>query len=101
MQAPRGCVLNTVTTLLSLHYYSWCGPCRELGPRLEAAAENAGLDLAKVDIDHDSELAMEYSVTAVPTVLAVANGKVIEKFIGAQNHNEITKFIQKLMDSSK
>lgn len=80
-------------------YNSWCGPCRELGPRLEAVAEEAGLDLYKVDIDTDSELAMEYSVTAVPAVLGMANGKVIDKFIGAQDNDQITKFIQKLMIS--
>lgn len=94
--------MHTVT--ISSHVYlcySWCGPCRELGPRLETAADKAGLDVIKVDIDYDSELAMEYSVTAVPAVLGVANGKVIDKFIGAQDNHQITKFIQKLTDSSK
>ena len=59
------------------------------------------MDLAKVDIDDDSELAMEYSVMAVPAVVGFANGKVIDKFIGAQNNNQIIKFIQKLTDSNK
>ena len=59
------------------------------------------MDLIKVDIDYDSELAMEYSVTAVPAVLGMANGKVINKFIGVQDNNQITKFIQRLTDSSE
>ena len=78
---------------------SWCGPCRELGPRLEEAAEKAGLDVYKVDIDKDAELAMEYSVTAVPSVLGLANGKIVDKFVGSQNNSRITGFIQNLTDT--
>ena len=86
---------------MNFYFCSWCGPCRDLGPRLENAAEQAGVDVFKVDIDNDAELAMEYSVTAVPAVMGLANGKVIDKFVGSQDNNHITEFIQKLIDSSK
>ena len=78
--------------------FSWCGPCHELAPRLEAATEKAGFDLVKVDVDDHSELAMEYDVSSIPAVIAVREGKLIEKFIGAQDDNEIKKFIQKLVN---
>ena len=77
--------------------FSWCRPCHELGPRLETAVERAGLDLCKVDIDDYGELAVEYDVTAVPTVLGVMNGKVIDRFIGTQDNNEIKRFIEALV----
>lgn len=78
-------------------YCSWCGPCRELGPRLEAAAEEAGIALVKVDVDEHTNLAMEYDVSAVPTVLAVSEGKVIDKLIGSQDDSEVTRFFKKLI----
>ena len=81
--------------------YSWCGPCRELGPRLLAATEKVGVNLFKVDIDAHAELAMEYEVTAVPTVLGLRDGKVIGKIIGSQSDNEIVNFIQTLINSNK
>ena len=59
------------------------------------------MDLFKVDIDAHTELAMEYDVNAVPTVLGLKEGKVIAKFIGSQSDNEIVKFIQTLINSNK
>ena len=94
--------LYTCTTLMAMScdlFCSWCGPCRELGPRLETATEEVGVNLFKVDIDDHTELAMEYNVTAVPTVLGLKEGKVISKIIGSQSDNEIVKFIRTLINS--
>lgn len=59
------------------------------------------MNLFKVDIDAHTELAMEYEVTAVPTVLGLREGKVIGKIIGSQSDNEIMKFIKTLISSNK
>ena len=62
--------------------------------------EGAGLDLWKVDIDDYGELAMEYGVTAVPSVVGVAGGQVVDRFTGAQDNKEISRFIQTLLKST-
>lgn len=55
------------------------------------------MHLAKVDIDDHSELAMEYDVTAVPSVLAMKNGKVVDRFIGVIDDDKIKSFVDKLI----
>ena len=69
-------------------------------PRLEAAIANAEtkVDLARVDIDDLSELAMEHRVYAVPTMLAIKNGEVVDKLIGLQDEDVLASFVGKLRD---
>ena len=50
-----------------------------------------------MDVDEHTNLAMEYDVSAVPTVLAVSEGKVIDKLIGSQDDSEVTRFFKKLI----
>jgi thioredoxin 1 len=63
----------------------WCGPCRSVAPVLDKLAnENAGnLLIAKVNTDENSEWAMKFGVQGIPTMLFVANGKVIHRQVGA------------------
>ena len=64
---------------------AWCGPCRMLGPALEAElAKRAGaLELAKVDVDAESELAARYGVRSIPTVAIFRDGEPVTGFVGA------------------
>merc|ERR1712154_544171 len=77
---------------------NWCGPCKLLAPRLESimAAEKGKVALAKVDIDDNGELAMDFGVQAVPTVIAVKNGKITDKFMGLIDDDKIKAFVEKL-----
>lgn len=63
----------------------WCGPCRMVAPVLDKIAkENAGkLLVAKVNTDENPEWATQYGVQGIPTMLFVANGKVIHRQVGA------------------
>ena len=78
---------------------SWCGPCKLLTPRLDAAiaATEGKVNLALVNIDDLSNLAFDYDVQAVPTVLAVKNGKVVDKFIGLIDEDNLGAFVNKLI----
>ena len=63
----------------------WCGPCRMVAPTLDKIAkEQAGkLVVAKVNTDDNAEWAMRYGVQGIPTMLFIANGKVVRKQVGA------------------
>ena len=79
----------------------WCGPCKMLTPRLDAAiaAQEGAVDLAIVDIDDLAELAMEHNVNAVPTVIGVKGGKVIDRFVGLLEEDKLSAFIDNLKES--
>uniref|UniRef100_A0A2I3RV41 Thioredoxin, mitochondrial n=1 Tax=Pan troglodytes TaxID=9598 RepID=A0A2I3RV41_PANTR len=77
----------------------WCGPCKILGPRLEkmVAKQHGKVVMAKVDIDDHTDLAIEYEVSAVPTVLAMKNGDVVDKFVGIKDEDQLEAFLKKLI----
>ena len=69
---------------------TWCGPCRMLAPVLEEVAE-ARQDTAvcKVDVDEERELALEYGISSIPTLLVFKDGKVTNKSIGVISKDEM------------
>ncbi|XP_060071757.1 thioredoxin, mitochondrial-like [Ylistrum balloti] len=89
---------SSVPVIVDFHA-SWCGPCKLLGPRLESLVSSKGgkIALAKVDVDDNTDLAIEYGVNSVPTVLGIKNGKVLDKFIGLQEDDKLNSFIEKLI----
>ena len=62
----------------------WCGPCRMLTPVLEEATGEKGIPLAKVDVDANQRVALEYGIRGIPAVKAFRNGHVVAEFVGAQ-----------------
>lgn len=79
----------------------WCGPCKLLTPRLDAAiaAQEGAVDLAVVDIDDLAELAMEHNVNAVPTVIGMKEGKVVDRFVGLLEEDKLAAFIDNLKEA--
>ncbi|XP_042590640.1 thioredoxin, mitochondrial [Cyprinus carpio] len=92
-------VLNSRLPVLIDFHAQWCGPCKILGPRLEKAiAKQEGrVSMAKVDIDEHTDLAIEYGVSAVPTVIAMRGGDVIDQFVGIKEEDQLDSFVQKLI----
>ncbi|XP_075999366.1 thioredoxin, mitochondrial [Genypterus blacodes] len=92
-------VINSELPVLVDFHAQWCGPCRILGPRLEKAiAKQKGrVTMAKVDIDDHTDLAIEYGVSAVPTVLAIRGGNVIDQFVGIKDEDQLDSFVKKLI----
>ncbi|KAL7419780.1 hypothetical protein Q5752_005696 [Cryptotrichosporon argae] len=75
-------------------YAGWCQPCRVLTPILKGlTGPESGYDLVTVDVDEHPELAAEYKVTALPTVVAFRDGKVKNKFVGFRPEGELKKFL--------
>ncbi len=79
----------------------WCGPCRQLGPALEAAeASRAGeVVLAKVDTDANPGLSMQFGIQGIPAVKAFRDGAVVDEFVGALPPAKVEAFFDSLAPS--
>jgi putative thioredoxin len=80
----------------------WCGPCRVLGPALEAAVAKRGgdVELAKVDTDRNPNLAMAFQIGSIPAVKAFRDGQVAAEFVGAIRPAQIEAFLDGLAPSA-
>ena len=89
---------RTVPVVVDL-WASWCEPCRQLTPILEKAiAEtNGAVELAKVDIEKNPEIAKAFRVQSIPAVYAMVDGAVADGFLGAQGEAEVREFVQRLL----
>ena len=74
---------------------AWCGPCRALGPAIEAeiAKHDGKLELAKIDIDAEQGLAAQYGIQSIPTVAVFRNGNPVTGFVGAHPAAAIGRFL--------
>jgi putative thioredoxin len=79
----------------------WCGPCRVLGPALEAAiTKRAGeVELAKVDVDRNTSLAASFGIRGIPAVKAFRDGQVVDEFTGAIPPPQIEQFLSRIVPS--
>lgn len=79
----------------------WCGPCRMLGPMLEKLADHPEYEfiLAKVNVDENPTLSMQYQVQGIPAVKAFRNGRVVAEFTGAQPLPKVQEFIKQVAPS--
>lgn len=77
-------------------FATWCGPCKMFGPILEEVASNtaSGVKFAKIDIDENEDLALEYNVQAVPTISLFKNGKEVERKTGMVSKQELQDLIE-------
>ena len=75
---------------------TWCGPCRMLAPVIEEiATEYAGkVKVGKVNVDDERELALEYGVSSIPTVMVFQNGEVKETSVGYRPKEEIEQLLK-------
>jgi thioredoxin 1 len=66
---------------------AWCGPCRAVAPIIdEIAKETAGrVNVYKINVDNESELAVRFDIMSIPTIVIFDNGKEVNRFIGVQS----------------
>lgn len=72
----------------------WCGPCKSFGPILQDLAKTQQLNLIKINIDEDSDLASEYNVRGIPTVLFFKNGELKETSTGNIPKSKLISIIE-------
>ena len=77
----------------------WCGPCKTLGPALEAAvtAATGKVRMVKVNVDENQQIAAQLRIQSIPTVYAFFQGKPVDAFQGALPASELKKFVDKLV----
>ncbi|MBE6638811.1 MAG: thioredoxin [Ruminococcaceae bacterium] len=88
-------VLNSSKTVLIDFYADWCGPCRMVSPIVdEIAAEHPEYLVCKINVDEEGELAAQFGVMSIPTLVVVKDGKVVQQSAGARPKAQILKLLE-------
>ncbi len=89
-------VLQSDKAVLVYFWAPWCGPCRMQAPILEALATEAAdrVKVGKVNVDEEAELAREYGVASIPTLVLFKNGQAVAKRVGLTRKDELAAWIE-------
>ena len=90
-------VLKSDVPVVVDFWAAWCGPCKALAPRLKEADSqlNSEVKIAKINIDEEEELAAQFRVMSIPTLLLFKNGTPVEKSVGLVSTEELLEFAKK------
>lgn len=83
-------VLNSEKKVLLDFWAPWCGPCRMVVPIVEKIAdERPDIKVGKVNVDEEAELASQFGIMSIPTLVVIENGKIVNQTMGAKPKDEI------------
>ena len=79
-------VLDSTDTIMVDFWAEWCGPCRAVGPILDAIADEHSdkIKIVKLNVDDNPQMAMKYQITSIPAMKVFRNGEVVKTVIGAK-----------------
>ncbi len=88
-------VKNSDKTVLLDFYADWCGPCRMVSPIVEEIAnENPQYLIGKINVDAEPELAADFGVASIPTLVVIKNGKIVNQSTGARPKAQILSMLE-------
>lgn len=92
-------VLKAATPVLVDFYADWCGPCKAMGPVVEALAQEyeGKAKVGKINTDDNQDIAMEYGVMSIPTFIVFKGGKAVKKMVGMQDKRTLVAAIEEAL----
>jgi len=94
-------IVNNNKVVVVDFWAPWCGPCRMIAPIIEELSEeykDKGVVVGKINTDEQQELAMQFGIRSIPTVLFIKNGEVVDAMIGAAPKAMYEEKINKLLE---
>ncbi len=83
-------VMESDKTVLLDFWATWCGPCRMIAPVLEEVAqEREDVKVCKIDVDKEPELAQQFQIMSIPTLIVMEQGRIVNKALGAMPKNSV------------
>jgi thioredoxin 1 len=90
-------VIKSEKAVLVDFFASWCGPCKMMEPVIEEVISELKdeVDVYKVDVDRESDLANDFQVMSVPTIIIFKKGKIVKHFVGVTDKNDLIESLKK------
>ncbi len=88
-------IKNGGKTVLLDFYADWCGPCRMVSPIVdEIAEENPQYIVGKINVDEEPELAQQFGISLIPTLVVIKNGEISEKAVGLKTKDDLLAMLR-------